>query len=933
MDLTNEMPPVGNQGAQGSCVTWAMGYAYRSFLKAQQLGWDYDNYEEIFSPAFIYNQVNGGHDGGTNVGVVGNLLKKRGVTTLADMPYEQYNLTKWPSYENFMNAMKYRIENAGYIVANDSYNGYSDEEMNTLKSHLSSGEPFVITFRVYSDFKEICNQPPYTYTGPSANATDVGGHGVICIGYDDNHENGDGTYGAFKIQNSWSKNWGYQGYFWMSYDYFQFYIRDCYFLIDKVDYEPSIYAKIGINFPSSSSISLNLFVNDEFVTALFSGEGAVSHIELICDLTNYADLLNTNSDIRLEIRNSQISLTGELSEFSIISKKQIFTITEPVAISGVLSNAYITEPKNVSIPELNIEAGAYNEAINLELSSLTEGAQIYYTLDGSEPNENSLLYNGAIILGSSTIVKAIAYKDDLEPSFVNTAEYYIYTDDLEPIIDLSANSDYDNIYLFWNNNDYGKELLGYNLYRKIEGQDYEKINYAVLVNNNFVDSDVSTDNEYFYIVRAVYTDNEESIDSNEINISLKEYIEEYPMILDNTQCNDATFYTGGRKIVETEDYYFFLYKGEMNEGAWPGDDIVFMKANKNNMRDITRKNLNTISSDINSMAIAYDENNEKICAIWDQLINGFYQILYTESSDNGVTWATPEIINDTEENFYIPSISIDKNGKIYAAFLSFTGNLYFDTKDSDTDWGTDYENHASPNCGINFASISASENKIFLSYSENSSNNVGDIWCGTFDGTAFEKEKMTSSANENIGYGQPIIVAMENNTAFMVCVSAQAMTYNFRYGKYIAGNWQLYNDPIYSSGISYFPILGYSEDNHSLYLAFTEGVISGTNFITDIKGMVSNDNGVSWYPAVNFSNSPLKVDDYPSIPEKIFNSDKVPFIYSANLRDFLWGSTIVLDFFNNFNDIPNNSLNNKYIEAKKFSKSIQSSNNSIFQIT
>jgi hypothetical protein len=51
------------------------------------------------------------------------------------------------------------------------------------------------------------------------------------------------------------------------------------------------------------------------------------------------------------------------------------------------------------------------------------GASIYYTLDGTTPDESSTLYSGAIVLSATTVVKAIASKSGVTSSDVATATY------------------------------------------------------------------------------------------------------------------------------------------------------------------------------------------------------------------------------------------------------------------------------------------------------------------------------------------------------------------------------------------------------------------------------------------------------------------------------------------------------------------------------
>lgn len=59
------------------------------------------------------------------------------------------------------------------------------------------------------------------------------------------------------------------------------------------------------------------------------------------------------------------------------------------------------------------------------MTTATDGASIYYTLDGNTPNERSILYEGLITIEETTTVKAIAVKDGLANSEIATATYTI----------------------------------------------------------------------------------------------------------------------------------------------------------------------------------------------------------------------------------------------------------------------------------------------------------------------------------------------------------------------------------------------------------------------------------------------------------------------------------------------------------------------------
>jgi hypothetical protein len=82
-------------------------------------------------------------------------------------------------------------------------------------------------------------------------------------------------------------------------------------------------------------------------------------------------------------------------------------------------------------PEFSPEPGYYDEAIELEITTETEEAEIYFTLDGSEPTHESLLYTEPVILDSTVTVKARAFKEDWLPSEIAEALYEIEITDAE----------------------------------------------------------------------------------------------------------------------------------------------------------------------------------------------------------------------------------------------------------------------------------------------------------------------------------------------------------------------------------------------------------------------------------------------------------------------------------------------------------------------
>ncbi|MCK9329182.1 MAG: chitobiase/beta-hexosaminidase C-terminal domain-containing protein [Candidatus Cloacimonetes bacterium] len=75
-------------------------------------------------------------------------------------------------------------------------------------------------------------------------------------------------------------------------------------------------------------------------------------------------------------------------------------------------------------PTANPTGGVYSEPVNVELTCTTEDADIYYTLDGSNPDAtNGTLYSTPITINTTTTLKFRAEKDGMDPSVVITEIY------------------------------------------------------------------------------------------------------------------------------------------------------------------------------------------------------------------------------------------------------------------------------------------------------------------------------------------------------------------------------------------------------------------------------------------------------------------------------------------------------------------------------
>jgi C1A family cysteine protease len=262
--LSNYFPPIGSQGSQGSCTGWAAAYYYNTYTQAmdENITVSTGDYNNICSPAFIYNLENDGVDLGANTASVVARLNDVGASSWNLFPYNQYNYTTWPTENAWVDALKRRT-NSSFSIGH-WYWGCSDAQLATIKQHLSNGHVAATRTDVYENWY---NNYPDNTTGINngvlfANSGDnVGGHAMTIVGFDDDKSYVDGgttKYGAFLIANSWGSGWGVpntaggssKGFMWVAYEFFKagnacFGIA--YYNSDRPDYRPTLYAVSGLN--------------------------------------------------------------------------------------------------------------------------------------------------------------------------------------------------------------------------------------------------------------------------------------------------------------------------------------------------------------------------------------------------------------------------------------------------------------------------------------------------------------------------------------------------------------------------------------------------------------------------------------------------------------------------------------------------------------
>ena len=102
----------------------------------------------------------------------------------------------------------------------------------------------------------------------------------------------------------------------------------------------------------------------------------------------------------------------------------------PNGVSTTVSQTVIVEgAAQAEAPVASRESGSYSGSVSLTLSTETEGAAIYYTLDGSDPTTSSTRYDGGVIelanADAVTELHAIAVKDGMRSSIMAIYRYEV----------------------------------------------------------------------------------------------------------------------------------------------------------------------------------------------------------------------------------------------------------------------------------------------------------------------------------------------------------------------------------------------------------------------------------------------------------------------------------------------------------------------------
>jgi hypothetical protein len=201
VDLREWAMPIGDQGAVGSCVTWAIDYAMLGWY-AKKTGRD----GAPFAPMYTYSQIMIGDDGGSYPTDAMRVAMSQGSDTKAHYSHDEFDYWDKPTQAERDNAAYYKI--AGYHTLFSGTNQVGNAQ--AIKAALASEHPVSLMIPVRHGFDYLGSDPGAVDNDSS---TDIRGwHEVLAVAYD---------RAGVIIQNSWGTYWGDAGFGRMSWDVIQ----------------------------------------------------------------------------------------------------------------------------------------------------------------------------------------------------------------------------------------------------------------------------------------------------------------------------------------------------------------------------------------------------------------------------------------------------------------------------------------------------------------------------------------------------------------------------------------------------------------------------------------------------------------------------------------------------------------------------------------
>ena len=228
--LEKYVPTVLSQGSASTCVGYALGYYALSTMhniKFNRTFWA-EKVIHSFDPLYAYS-IAGSFQEDVNCG--SGLLMLQAMKSFSEFGNKKTffgpnkNCEDSISSDEYENAQPYLIP---YTLESFSFiQSYNRNYIENVKKSIYNGQPVISGIGLTDSFDALysssSNSSVNDLWSPNDSEEETGGHAVCIIGYDDNKHGG-----SFRVVNSWGKDYGDKGYFWIKYADLKKYARESY---------------------------------------------------------------------------------------------------------------------------------------------------------------------------------------------------------------------------------------------------------------------------------------------------------------------------------------------------------------------------------------------------------------------------------------------------------------------------------------------------------------------------------------------------------------------------------------------------------------------------------------------------------------------------------------------------------------------------------
>lgn len=113
-----------------------------------------------------------------------------------------------------------------------------------------------------------------------------------------------------------------------------------------------------------------------------------------------------------------------------------YLLTTYITEEGTVQRIRLTDQETLQPPTLSPAGGRYQTPLTVTINSMTPGAEIHYTLDGSQPLLASPVYTAPLSIDGNSIIKAVAFRTGMNPSSVASEAYdFQQVQNIPPMVD------------------------------------------------------------------------------------------------------------------------------------------------------------------------------------------------------------------------------------------------------------------------------------------------------------------------------------------------------------------------------------------------------------------------------------------------------------------------------------------------------------------